>query len=120
MGMPKHKGSTDRNHKAIISEAHAIGAGVIDCRKWPIGFDALMFYRGNIFVVEIKTPESIPKNGNRSKALTTNESKVQAFLQKYKVAYNIICTPKEVRNLLTGLAGFAWEPLKDIPLNRNI
>ena len=120
MGMPKHKGSTDKNHKEIITEANAIGAGVIDCRKWPIGFDALMFYRGKIFVVEIKTPKSIPKNGNRSKALTPNESRAQEFCQKYKVPYNIIISPKEIRDMLTELAGFAWEPLKDIPVNRNI
>ena len=118
MAMPKYKGGTDRNHREILEEGKAIGAGVIDCRKWGIGFDAIFFYRGKTFIVEIKTPEALPKTGSRSRALTEHEAETQKFCHHYKVPYNIISTKKEIRDLLTEKAGFAWEPLPNLPFNK--
>jgi hypothetical protein len=92
--MPKRK---DANHPAIQKTLERAGAFCIDMTPNPgAGFDQLVFYRGKIFVVEIKSP------GGK---LTRHERDVMECLEYQHVEYHILTTVDQAIRMLENSQG---------------
>jgi len=96
--------SVDLNQKKIFGSMRAIGAVVVPTNHVKHAFDCIAFYRGKIFVIEIKNPERLPKKYDRQrliKELSTGEKKCMEKIEGVGCQYHIITTTDEAIKLLT-------------------
>lgn len=87
----------DSNQAEIERELRRVGAEVIDCTVAPqLGFDLLVAFRGQLFVVEVK-------DGTKpvsARQLTDGESKRREQLEYKGVPYNVIENTEQALQLI--------------------
>jgi len=98
MPMPKR---TDANQTEIARALRDVGAVFISLTAAPtVGFDALIFFRSRVYVVEIKNGSLSPS----ARQLTEGERNRKAQVESAGVKYNVIENVQQALELL-GLKG---------------
>jgi hypothetical protein len=72
----------DANERAILADLHRLGVWYCQMER-NAGFDLLLAFRGQLFVVEIKDPAQPPSK----RQLTDNERQVERKLADVQVDY---------------------------------
>lgn len=100
----RRSAKVDENQPQIVDAMRKIGATVIPTHQLKNAFDCIAFYRGKTFIIEIKNPEALPKEYDRTrleKSLSDGEQKCMHSIEKTGVKYHIICTIDEAIKLIT-------------------
>jgi hypothetical protein len=85
--MARRANRKDANHAAIACLLQQVGAHVIDAAAAPtLGFDLLVAYRGQMYIMEIKDGSKPPCE----RQLTPNEQEQQAALERHGVEYYVV------------------------------
>ena len=79
MGYSYNKSKIDKNHKEIVSSLQNFGAYVLDCSSLREAFDILVFYKSQIYPMEIKDGQLPPS----AKKLTPGELKCKAGIEAH-------------------------------------
>ena len=86
----------DANHGSIRSALEAIGAGVYDAAGDGSPYDFLVFWRGNVYICEVKDGA---KSASRRK-LTVKEVQLHELARKHGVGVRIIETEDQALALV--------------------
>lgn len=86
-----HKVKKDTNHTAIVQLLRAHGATVIDCAALKKAFDILVIYKGEVYIMEIKS-------GNGK--LSDGELECKASIEKHGVKYHVVREFDQVLSIL--------------------
>lgn len=85
----------DANHKEIVETLRSVGAFVLDLANWAgAGFDLLVFYREQIYVMEIKDGE------DKRERLTTKERATMVEIERRDCHYDVVCSVDEALKLI--------------------
>lgn len=76
-----HKVRKDTNHTAMVQLLRAHGATVIDCSPLKKAFDLLVIYKGNTYIMEVKSGKG---------KLSDGELECKAQVEKHGVKYHVI------------------------------
>lgn len=93
----------DVNQPKIVKALERAGAVVLSIHIVKKAFDVLVGFRGQLFIVEIKNPEYLPKTYNRErleKSLTDGEVECMNKFKKVGVPYYIVATIDEALNVI--------------------
>lgn len=94
----------DKNHNAITEALKQIpGVVILDLHQLKNACDCIVGYRGNLYLMEIKNPEYLPKeydNERLIKALTDGEKEFYDYFQKANCAPHIVCTVDEALEVI--------------------
>lgn len=94
----------DKNQPEIVAGLRKVGAWVLPIHSIKNAFDILVGYRGNLFCMEIKNPEYLPKKYDRERlesALETGEYKCLNEMKKANINYHIVATIEEAIQIIT-------------------
>ena len=84
--------ATDKNQKEIVAVLRKVGAVVKMVYIVPNLFDIIVFYKGNVFCVEVK-------NGLKSK-LTPGEQKCKEDIETAGVKYWVVYSIEDALNMI--------------------
>jgi hypothetical protein len=93
----------DENQPAIVKALRKIGAVVLLTHQIKNAFDILVGYKGKLFIMEIKSPEYLPKEYDRErleKSLSLGELDCMQKFQKVGIQYHIIATIEQAINII--------------------
>lgn len=92
----RHAYRKDANHGAIVSTLEALGAGVYDAASDGSPFDAVVFFRGRTYLVEIKDGSKPPSG----RALTDKEVRLHALARDHGCTIPILRSEDDALALL--------------------
>lgn len=111
MGFNQRNAKVDANQPEIVKALRAIGAKVRPVHQLKDLFDILVGYNGNLFMIEIKNNEYLPrkyetetKEEKRSRLvnmLSDGERKCMQMFNSVGVDYHIVSSAKEAIDLVT-------------------
>jgi hypothetical protein len=93
----------DANQPEIVKALRAAGAVVLLTHQLKDAFDILVGYSGQLFIIEIKNPEYLPKYVDRErleKSLTLGELQCMQNFRRVGVDYHIATTIEEALNII--------------------
>ena len=93
----------DANQPKLVKALERAGAVVLSIHIVKKAFDVLVGFRGELFIMEIKNPEYLPKEYNRErlvKSLTEGETECMNKFKKVGVPYYIVATIEEALNVI--------------------
>ena len=99
----KRNAKVDKNQPEIVKALKAHGAQVLLTHQIKNAFDILVGFRGELFIMEIKNPEYLPKIYDRErseKQLSEGEHKCMEMFKKVGVPYHIVATKKEAFDII--------------------
>ena len=76
-----HRVKKDLNHRPLVQLLRAHGATVIDCAALKNAFDLLVIYKGNTYIMEVKSGKG---------KLSDGELECKAQVEKHGVKYHVI------------------------------
>lgn len=95
--MARRASRRDNNHAAIVAALHSVNAVVMQAAEAPaLGFDLLVAYCGQIYIIEIKDGRKPPSE----RRLTTNEQAQQAALARHGVEYHIVLSEDDALRVI--------------------
>lgn len=89
----------DTAEPPILEYLNSIGARYQQMDK-SAGFDLLVFYRGQIYVIEIKTVTKPKTRAQLEAMLTGNERRTMELIQSAGCRYHIVTCPAEMAGVL--------------------
>lgn len=102
--MAKFRGAkVDANQPEIVEALRKAGAYVLHTHQIKNAFDILVAFRGQLFIMEIKNPEYLPKEYDRErleKSLEKGEKDCMDGFQQAGVTYHIVTTIEEALNVI--------------------
>jgi hypothetical protein len=99
----KRNAKVDKNQPEIVKALKAHGAQVLLTHQIKNAFDILVGFRGELFIMEIKNPEYLPKAYDRErleKQLSEGEHKCMEMFKKVGVPYHIVATKEEAFDII--------------------
>ena len=93
----------DKNQPEIVKALKAHGAQVLLTHQIKNAFDILVGFRGELFIMEIKNPEYLPKVYDRERLenqLSEGEHKCMEMFKKVGVPYHIVATKEEAFDII--------------------
>jgi len=100
----KRNAKVDENQPEIVKALRKIGAYVLHTHQLKNAFDILVAYRGKLFIMEIKSPKSLPKEYDRvrlEKELSDGERECMEGFVNVGVDYHIVTSIEEAINIVT-------------------
>jgi hypothetical protein len=95
--MARRANRKDANHAVIARTLQQVGAHVIDAAAAPtLGFDLLVVYRGQIYIMEVKDGSKPPSE----RQLTPNEQEQQAALERPGVKYHVVLSEDDALRVI--------------------
>jgi hypothetical protein len=95
--MARRANRKDANHATIARLLQQVGAHVIDAAVAPaLGFDLLVAYRGQMYIMEIKDGSKPPCE----RQLTSNEQEQQAALARHGVEYHVVLSEDDALKVI--------------------
>ena len=104
MGYKNYNCKVDANQPQIVKTLRRFGAVVKPLHRVKDLFDILVAYKGNLYAMEIKNPEYLPKEYDRErleKSLEPGESSCMDDFKKVGVPYHIVTTADEAIKIIT-------------------
>lgn len=99
----KYNAKIDKNQPEIVKALKSYGAQVLLTHQIKNAFDILVGFRGELFIMEIKNPEYLPKVYDRErleKQLSEGEHKCMEMFKKVGVPYYIVATKEEAFDII--------------------
>jgi len=100
----RRSAKVDENQTAIVEGLRRMGAKVFLVHQVKNLFDIIVFYRCEIFVMEIKNPDSLPKVYDRKRLereLTEGERKCMQDVEWTGNEYHIVTTLEQAIQIIT-------------------
>lgn len=97
------KAKVDSNQKSIVEALRKVGAVVVHTHQLKNAFDILVGYKGNLYIMEIKSPLYLPKEYNRErleKELTDGERSLMNDFKSIGIEYHIVVTIDEAFSII--------------------
>ncbi|OED34242.1 hypothetical protein AB832_07750 [Flavobacteriaceae bacterium (ex Bugula neritina AB1)] len=99
----KRAAKVDKNQPEIVKFLRSCGAQVLLTHQIKNAFDILVGFRGELFIMEIKNPESLPKIYTRQRleeSLSQGEYKCMEMFKKVGVPYHIVAKKEEAFDII--------------------